>query len=50
MQPIQMLLSPKQKIFSEFFFFAFPESIYTFEYSEREDEPQTLFVSEVIDC
>ena len=43
-----MQVSSNQKIFSESFP-AFPESTQNFGYFEREDEPQRLFVSEIID-
>ena len=48
MQPIQMESHPNQQIFSEAFF-AFLESTKKFEYFERKDEPQRLFISEIID-
>ena len=44
-----MQLFPNQKIFSQFFS-AFPKSIYNLKYFETNDEPQRLFVSEIIDC
>ena len=43
-----MQLSPNQKIFSEFRS-AFPESTFNLEYFQKKDEPQRLFVSEIID-
>ena len=43
-----MQVSQNQKIFSEFFS-AFPKSPYNLEYFEKKDEPQRLFVSEIID-
>ena len=49
MQPIQMPLSLNQKIFSDFFS-AFTESTSNLKYFEEKDEPQRLFVSEIIDC
>ena len=49
MQPIQMQLSQNQKIFSEFFS-ALPESTKNLEYFEKKDEPQRLFVFEIINC
>ena len=44
-----MQLSPNQKIFAGFFS-AFPESTSNYEYFHHKDEPQGLFVSEIIDC
>ena len=39
------------KIKKYFFnFHSFQKSAYNFEYFETEDEPQRLFVSEIIDC
>ena len=46
-QPIQMVLSQNQKIFSRFFY-AFPESTWNMEYCEQKDELQRLFVSQII--
>ena len=48
MQPIQLQLSQNQKIFSDCFS-AFPKSTYHSEHFEKEDEPQRIFVSEIID-
>ena len=45
-QPIEMQLSPNQKIFSEFFS-AFPESALKFRILWEKDNPQRLFVSEI---
>ena len=47
MQKIQMLLSQKQKIFSEFFS-AFFESALNFEFSKK-DDPHSLCISEITD-
>ena len=43
-----MQLSQNQKIFPDFFP-AFPKSTYHLEHFEKEDEPQRIFVSEIID-
>ena len=40
-QPIQILLSQKQKTFSQFFF-AFLKSTLNFEHFQRKDDPQKL--------
>ena len=48
MQLIQMELSPNRKIFSEFFS-GLPDSAWNWEYFEKKDESQTLFVSDIID-
>ena len=45
---IQILLSQKENISSEFFS-GFPEPTFNLEYFEKKDEPQKLFVSEIID-
>ena len=44
-----MQLSPNQKIFSKFFT-ALPESIENLPNFQIKDDPQRLFVSEIIDC
>ena len=44
-----MQLSPNQKLFPEFFY-AFPEFKSKPDHFEKKDEPQRLFVSEIIDC
>ena len=44
-----MQLFQNQKTFSEFLS-AFPASTWNLEYFEKENEPQTLFFSEIIDC
>ena len=44
-----MQLSQNQKLFTHFFP-AFPKSTYHLEHFEKEDEPQRIFVSEIIDC
>ena len=49
MEPIQIQLSQNTKIFSQYFS-AFPKSIRKLEYFEKQEEPQRLFVSEIIDC
>ena len=46
---IQMQLFQNQKTFSEFLS-AFPASTWNLEYFEKENEPQRLFFSEIIDC
>ena len=48
-RPIQTQLSQNQNKFSEFFS-AFPDSTSNLEYFEKKDEPQRLFVSDIIDC
>ena len=45
-QPIQMQLSQKWKIFSEFFF-AFLKSILNFTYFSRKDDPHSWCISEI---
>ena len=47
MQPIQMLLSQNQKIFSEPFS-EFPKSTSNLEYSGKRHEHRNFFVSEII--
>ena len=49
-QPSQMLLSPNQKMFSDFFFGISELYIKFGILSKKNDEPQRLFVSEIIDC
>ena len=49
MQHIQKQLSQNQKMFSDFSS-AFPKSTLNLEYFETEDEPQRLFISEILDC
>ena len=44
-----MQLSKNQKMFFEFFL-AFPKSTSIFENFGIKDEPQRLFVSEILDC
>ena len=44
-----MQLSKNRKIFSKFFS-VFPESTSSFEYFGKKDEPQRLFVSDIIGC
>ena len=46
---IQMIFSPKRKIFS-IFFSPFLISASNFEYFEKKVESHSLFISEVIDC
>ena len=46
--PIHMILSQKQKTFSEFFA-AFSKSRLNFEYFEKKDEPQSFCISENMD-
>ena len=48
-QPIQMHLSLKLKIFSQFFS-AFPKPIWNFGHFETKDEPHSWCFSEMIDC
>ena len=48
MQTIQMLLSQKQNIFSEFFL-AFFESAFNFKHFQKKDDPHSLCISESID-
>ena len=45
-QPFQMQLSQKQEIFSEFFF-AFLTSTLTFEHFPKNEQPHSLFISEI---
>ena len=44
-----MQLSPNQKIFCHFFL-TFQNLHKSLEYFEKEDDPQRLLVSEIIDC
>ena len=44
-----MQLSQNHKIFLEFFS-GLPKSAENFEYFENEDDPQRLFVFEILDC
>ena len=46
MQPIQILLSHKQKTFSEFFS-AFFKSTLNFEHSGKKDDPHSRYISEI---
>ena len=46
MQPIQILLSPKQKTFSQSFS-AFLESRFNFEHSRIKDDPQSRCISQI---
>ena len=48
MQTIQMLLSLKQNIFSQFFSAVF-ESALNFEHFQKKDDPQSLCISEITD-
>ena len=48
-KPIQLQLLQNQEIFAEFLS-AFPAVTSNLKYLEKEDEPQSLFVSEIIDC
>ena len=48
MQTIQMHLSQKQNIFSEFFL-AFFESALNFEHFQKKDDSHSLCISEIID-
>ena len=48
MQPIQMHLSKKLKMFSQNFT-AFLKSTFNFEHCETTDEPHSLFTSDIID-
>ena len=43
-----MQLSQNEKIFSEFFD-AFPQATYNLKYFEKEDDPQRLFLSQIVD-
>ena len=45
-QAIQILLSPKQKTFSEFFF-AFSKSTLNFEHSLKKDDPPSRCISQI---
>ena len=47
-QPIQILLSHKQKTFSEFFS-AFLKSTLNFEYFQKKDDPHSQCISEIRD-
>ena len=49
MQPIQMHLSSNQKIFDQLSS-AFSKSKLNLDLSEKKDDTQRLFVSEIIDC
>ena len=44
-QPIRILLSQKQKTFSEFFS-AFLKSTLNFEYFQKKDDPHSRFISQ----
>ena len=46
MQPIQILLSQKQKIFSEFFS-AFLKSTLNFEHFQQKDDPHSRCISQI---
>ena len=46
MQPIQILLSQRQKTFS-LFFSAFLKSTLNFEHSRKKDDPHSRFISEI---
>ena len=48
MQTIQMHLSKKQNVFSEFFL-AFFESALNFEHFQKKDDPDSLCISEITD-
>ena len=48
MLTIQMYLSQKQNIFSEFFL-AFFESAWNFEHFNKKDDPHSLCISEITD-
>ena len=48
-EPIQMQLSKKLKIFSEFST-AFPKSTFNFKHFEKNDESDSLCLSKIIDC
>ena len=48
MLTIQMYLSQKQNIFSEFFL-AFFESAWNFEHFNKKDDPHSLDISEITD-
>ena len=45
-QPIQILLSEKQKTFSEFFS-AFLKSTFNFAHFQRKDDPHSRFISQI---
>ena len=47
-QPIQMQLSQKRKVFSDFFS-AFLKSCLNFEHFQKEDDPHSQCISEIID-
>ena len=47
MQPIQILLTQKQKTFSEFFS-AFLKYTLNFEYSRKKDDPHSRCISQII--
>ena len=48
MQTIQMHLSQKQNIFTEFFL-GFFDSALNFEHFQRKDDPHSLCISEIIE-
>ena len=48
MQTIQVHLSQKQKIFSEFFSSIFKSPL-NFEHSQKKDDPHNLCISEITD-
>ena len=48
MQTIQMHLSKKQNIFTEFFW-EFFDSALNFEHFQRKDDPHSLCISEIIE-
>ena len=48
METIQMHLSQKQRIFSQFFS-AFFETALNFEHFQRKDDPHSLYISEFTD-
>ena len=48
LQPIQIQLSKKRQIFSDFFT-AFLKSTFDFEHFENKDDPHSLCISEIID-
>ena len=45
-QPIQTILSPKQKVFSQFFL-AFWKCALNFEHFQKKDDPHSRFISEI---
>ena len=47
-QPIQIILSPNQKLLSEFFS-TFRKSTQNLEYFEKQDKPKRLFVPQIKD-